>query len=83
LKLSAKAFGLGLPGAMQCNPPPVCRHRRRTAFEVSSVPLPETIVSGRPRRRMMASGSRTTRRPDSGVDDQRQAFPRAVVDDRQ
>jgi len=38
------------------------------AFEVSSVPLSLTIVSGRlPRRRMMSSSSRATRRPEIDV----------------
>jgi hypothetical protein len=35
----------------------------RTAREVSSVPLPLTIIAGRPRRAISASSSRTTRRP--------------------
>jgi hypothetical protein len=49
---------------------------------VSSVPLSETHVTGRPREAMMASSSRTTRSPGS-VGHQRQAFPREVIDDRQ
>ena len=51
---------------------------------VSSVPLSETHIAGRPRAAMRASSSRATRRPGSEVSaHQRQAFPREVVDDRQ
>ena len=41
------------------------------AFDVYSVPLSLMIVSGHPRRRMMASNSRATRRPDSDVSEAR------------
>jgi hypothetical protein len=54
------------------------------AFEVSSVPLSLTIVSGRRRRRrMMWSSSRATRRPEIEVSATSQAFSGAVVDHRQ
>ena len=41
--------------------------RFRMAFEVSSVPLSETIMPGRPRRSISAASSRATRLPDIEV----------------
>lgn len=40
---------------------------RRIAFDVSSVPLSETIMSGLPLRSINAVNSRATRRPDIEV----------------
>lgn len=40
MKLSTKAFCIGLPGAMQCQSIRVSWHHRKTAMLVSSVPSP-------------------------------------------
>ena len=48
---------------------------------VSSVPLSETHIDGRPRWAMTASSSRATRMPESEVSaDQAQALAREVID---
>src|SRR4051794_17035090 len=53
-------------------------HQRRIAMPVSSVPLSETHIAGRPRRATMASSARQGR-----VSDQRQTLAGEVIDDRE
>ena len=54
------------------------------AFEVSSVPLSLTMLTGRLRWLTMMSSCRATRVPDrGGIGHQRQALARAIVDHRQ
>ena len=43
LKLSIKAFWVGLPGAMLCQSTLCAAHQSRIAFEVSSVPSPLSL----------------------------------------
>jgi len=75
LKLSTKPFCMGLPGAMSCHSTPLCWHHLRTATEVSSVPLSETMVAG-----LFACQPKARER---GVGHQRQALPAEVVDNGQ
>ena len=67
LKLSQKPFCIGFPGAMKCQTTLLSCAQANMAFEVNSVPLSETIVSGRPRIAMIRSSSRATRRPEIEV----------------
>ena len=50
LKLSMKAFWIGLPGAMKCQSMALSLHQASMALQVNSVPLSETIEPGLPRR---------------------------------
>jgi hypothetical protein len=68
LKLSTKAFWIGLPGAMKCQSMPVSLHQASMALQVNSMPpLSETIEPGLPRRSTMVVSSRATRRPEIDV----------------
>jgi hypothetical protein len=67
LKLSAKPFRIGLPGAMQCRSTLCPAHHSRIASDVSSAPLSETIIPGFPRRSIRAVSSRAARRPEIDV----------------
>ena len=67
LKLSTNPFCCGLLGAMLCQAPPRSCCQRRTAWEVSSVPLSLTIIAGQPHSATIRSSSRPTRSPDSDV----------------
>ena len=71
LKLPAKPFGMGVPGAIERRSVPVCRHKLGTAIDVSSVPLPETTTAGRPPCMISASNSRMTQSLERGVVHQR------------
>ncbi len=81
LKLSTKAFWIGLPGAMKCQSRPVSLHQASIALQVNSVPLSETIEPGLPRCSTIVVSSRATRRPEIGVSGVAQAFLGDVVDD--
>ncbi|MGX1350487.1 hypothetical protein AB7M49_004063 [Bradyrhizobium elkanii] len=63
LKLSRKAFWIGVPGAMKCQSMPVSLHQASMALQVNSVPLSETIELGLPRHATIVVSSRATRRP--------------------
>ena len=63
LKLSQRAFCIGLPGVTVCQAKPSASHQASTAFEANLVPLSELIVCGLPRRATSAVSSRTTRLP--------------------
>ena len=58
LKLSTKAFWIGLPGAMKCQSMPMSLHQASMALQVNSVPLSETIEPGLPRRSTIVVSSR-------------------------
>jgi hypothetical protein len=58
LKLSTKAFWIGLPGAMKCQAMLLSWHQASIALQVNSVPLSDTIEPGLPRRATMAVSTR-------------------------
>jgi hypothetical protein len=67
LKLSQMPFCIGLPSSMKCHATWFSAIQASTAFEVSSVPLSETIIAGLPRRATRAESSRATRWPEIEV----------------
>ena len=82
MKLSAKAFWIGLPGAMKCQSMPVSLHQASMALQVNSVPLSETIEPGLPRRSTISRQFPSHPPPgDRRVRDRAQAFLGDVVDD--
>lgn len=67
LNLSTKAFWIGFPAAMKCQSISVSLHQASMALQVNSVPLPETIEPGLPRRSTIIVNSQATCRPEIDV----------------
>lgn len=82
MKLSTKAFWIGLPGAMKCQSMALSLHQASIALQVNSVPLFETIEPGLLHRRD-ESGQLPRHSPagDRGVSDRSQALLGDVVDE--
>jgi hypothetical protein len=66
---------------MQCHSTRVSCDQRKIAMPVSLVPLSETHITGRQREAISPSSDPSP--GQRGVGDERQAFPREVIDDRQ
>lgn len=81
MKLSMKAFCMGLPGAMSCHSTWLWSAHTRMALLVSSVPLSLTTVLGLPRSITSRSSSRAiTGAGERGIGHQRQALAGAIID---
>ena len=79
LKLSTKAFWIGLPGSMNRNCTPVRSDHKNMALPVSSGPLSTTISSGK--REQLSKKERQTKTGNGEIHDLSFALPGVVIDD--